>query len=359
MNKKNFCVDGKDYKIVIGSINYLEYTIQHRKSTVQLRKRIYKGFQVSNNIEDLYQVALKHIAWVLDKKVQDLLPKSKLHEYILNHKYRYKLRTYEQFKGVCDRYVTWCEKNKVVPHKITYEKARKFISEFAVGKQAGTIWNNQLVLKTIFNGLKKEKVIQDNVFADLPKVKKSPVSLMYFNSVQIKAIKEYCKAHNPQMLRAILLLYSCGIRPAELRTLQIYDVLFEDNLIEIRGKDAKGGKTKRVYLPDQVKSELTILQSFPPYWYVFGNKGLPAEKMISTNYLNDAHRKILLELKIIGRYALYSWKHTGAVAMVRAGINIKLIQQQLRHSSLDMTNEYLKNLGILDNDDLKNKMPGL
>jgi len=359
MNKKNFCINKVVYTIVVGERNYLEYFVQYKTSQHHIRKRLYKGFSVSDDLDELYPIALRQIAILQQKTLAELEPKSKLHEYIENHKYRYKIRTFEQFEGVCTRFTTWCKKNKVIPHKISYVKAREYISESASTRKNGTLWNIQLVLKTIFNGMKKEKICTENPFADLPKIKRTPTSLMYFNSVQSKAIKEYCQKYDTQMLRAILLLYSCGIRPGELRTLQIFDISIEEGFVEVRADQAKGGKAIKVVLPEQLKTLLTILQSYPPHYFVFGKYGNPSDKMVSQNFLNDKHRLILKELKIRGRYALYSWKHTGAVAMVRAGINIKLIQLQLRHSSLDMTNEYLKNLGLADNDDLKNKLPEL
>lgn len=68
---------------------------------------------------------------------------------------------------------------------------------------------------------------------------------------------------------------------------------------------------------------------------------------------------MLKDLNITGRYGFYSWKHTGAVMAVKGGINIKDLQLQLRHHSLDMVNEYLKNLGVTDSERLLNHFPGI
>lgn len=359
MKKKNFCLNKVNYTIVVGERNYLEFFVAYKSSSHVIRKRIYKGFSISDDLDELYPIALKTISQLSNKSIPELLHISKLHEYIHNHKYRYKPRTYSQFEGICNRFVQWCKDAKIIPHKISFDKAHQFIRESAETRKNGTIWNIQLVLKTVFNGLKKEKVISENVWESLPKIKKSPNSLMYFNSVQISMIKNYCIQHNPQLLNAISLVRSCGIRTDELRHLQVMDFLLEDNLIELRGEESKRRKTRKAFLSEQIKMNFSMLQNYPPHYFVFGKYGVPSEKMVSYNFLNDKHRLVLKELNIKGRYALYSWKHTGAVSMVRANINIKLIQQQFGHSSLDMTNEYLKNLGITDNDDLKNKLPDL
>jgi len=57
-------------------------------------------------------------------------------------------------------------------------------------------------------------------------------------------------------------------------------------------------------------------------------------------------------------YTLYSWKHSGVVAAYNAGVDIKTIQSQCRHQSLEQTDIYLKSLGLGINKAI-NKIPGL
>lgn len=359
MKKMKFKQEGIEFSIVIGTRNYLEFYVMHKSSSIVKRRRIYKGFSKSNDLDVLHKIAMKLL---LHKEYSDLckIPvQNKLEEYVENNMYRYKKRTYEQFKGIVKRFVYWCDSRKIRSHNITFDQCRKYIIECSSKHKKGTVRNIQLVLKTIFNGLVNEGTCATNPFAKLPKIKHYPESFLYFNSIQIQMIKEYCQVHNAQLLRAAHLIYTCGIRPNELREIQLHDISIEDNLILIHSENSKNGKSARVVMNSQVKAEMSLLQQFPSNYYLFGKYGIPSAKKVSYNFLNDQHRSMLKKLNINGKYALYSWKHTGAIAMVRAGINLKLIQLQLRHSSLDMTNEYLKNLGITDNDDLKIKLPNL
>lgn len=57
------------------------------------------------------------------------------------------------------------------------------------------------------------------------------------------------------------------------------------------------------------------------------------------------------------RFSLYSWKHTGAVRCVKSGMSLKSLQLQMRHHSLDQLNEYLRELGVLQMEDIKNDFP--
>jgi integrase len=259
---------------------------------------------------------------------------------------------------VANRFVTWCGAHKVKPEMIKLDQCLKYINYLnanAIGNN--TIFNVLLVLKAVYNGLLKESKIKYNPFILVPKIKRAPVSLMYFNDAQILAMKGYCSDHNKQLWIAIQLLFSCFIRPGELRLLQIYDVNLHDGYIEIKGEISKNGKTEKVIIPDYVRSQLSFLNDYPGYFYIIGKNGYPSADPVGTNYLNNTHRAMLNELKIRGHYAYYSWKHTGVVKAVKAGINIKELQLQLRHSSLDMVNEYLKNLGVLDSDMIRHHFP--
>ena len=68
------------------------------------------------------------------------------------------------------------------------------------------------------------------------------------------------------------------------------------------------------------------------------------------------HLAILKKLKFnTERHKFYSWKHTGAVQMVKNGIHIKYIQVQGRWHDLDQVNSYLRQLGMIDMQELKDR----
>lgn len=190
------------------------------------------------------------------------------------------------------------------------------------------------------------------------RIKQEAVSLMFFSDDQIQQFKEDLKIPY-QLWLAIQLLFYCYIRPGEQRHMRIEWINFEHRFIEIPGLHSKNRKTQKVSIPDAFYMELSHLKRYPNNYYVLSKSGNPGPVQISTKWLNDEHKKVLDRLTIRGRYAFYSWKTTGVVKAVKAGINIKDIQLQLRHHSLDMVNEYLKRLGIMDSEDLRSRFPSL
>jgi len=251
----------------------------------------------------------------------------------------------EYLKGRCPDKVTTND----IQNFLLYLHQRK-ISSNSITKYRNTLYT--LYAKAIDAGLAK-----NNPLKRVTGMKRHPKSLQFFSDAQIDKFKKTELA--PQLWLAIQFLYYCFIRPGEMRLLKISAINLEYNFIEIPGEISKNKKTEKVAIPQQFKKQIEFLQSYPNNYYILSKSGRPGQTPISTKWLNDEHRKILDKLNIIGRYAFYSWKHTGVVKVVKSGINIKDLQLQLRHHSLDMVNEYLKNLGVLDSEDLLNRYPTL
>lgn len=234
-----------------------------------------------------------------------------------------------------------------------------FIFLHAKGVSGNTIAKYRNTLHILYAKAIKHDLISRNPVDRIPQMKKEPKSLMYFNDSQIAKLKSEIEKNNPQLWLAIMLLYYCFIRPNEQRHLKIRDINLDFDFIEILGENSKNGKTQKVVIPTALKEKLQFLKQYPSGFYVLGKYGVPGPEMISQKWLNDNHKKYLDLLSIVGRYAFYSWKHTGVVKCVQAGLNIRDIQNQLRHHSLDMLQEYLKNLGVLQSIDLRDKYPSL
>ena len=61
----------------------------------------------------------------------------------------------------------------------------------------------------------------------------------------------------------------------------------------------------------------------------------------------SASLAMVLELGLSKRYKLYSFKHTGGVKLVNAGVNTWEIQKHFRHKSITTTERYLqKRFGV-------------
>jgi Phage integrase family. len=120
---------------------------------------------------------------------------------------------------------------------------------------------------------------------------------------------------------------------------------------------SKNGKDGFVSIPERFYNDLRNLKFIDNEGeYVFHSQD--KLKPISKNMMGERYRKLIKGLKLGNDYTLYSWKHSGVVTAYKAGIDIKTIQSQCRHQSLEQTDIYLKSLGLSVNLAI-NKMPKL
>ena len=63
-------------------------------------------------------------------------------------------------------------------------------------------------------------------------------------------------------------------------------------------------------------------------------------------YVIEKFREVKKELGLHKDYTLYSTKHTSAMAMAKRNVPPYAMMKFFRHSSLDITMHYLKDLGL-------------
>jgi integrase/recombinase XerD len=141
-------------------------------------------------------------------------------------------------------------------------------------------------------------------------------------------------------------VYSCGLRLNEALALQVGDIDSERMRIHIhRGK---GAKDRLVPLPAATLDVLreywkthrhpTLL--FPKTTYQGGV--VPGTKQtMSESTVQGALRRVVVELKFTRNISIHCLRHSYATHLLEAGVNLRLLQQYLGHSSLKTTARYL------------------
>jgi integrase len=119
------------------------------------------------------------------------------------------------------------------------------------------------------------------------------------------------------------------------------DIDFSKKVINIRAEVSKNQRACTIGIHEQLYNVLINLhlEEYHPRHFVFSHNLLPGLSQLHPNRIHDAWRDFRLEHGITK--TLYKLKHTGAGMSVEAGANIRDLQLQLRHSSLEMTQIYL------------------
>jgi integrase len=252
--------------------------------------------------------------------------------------------------------------DKINIQQFTEQHAKDF-NTYLIKKNLSPTTVNEYnrTLKSFFTDLVADELILKNPFGKFKKIPEHREGKHPFSNLQIAQLKnEICKT-DAQLWLAVNLMYYCFIRPGEIRMLKLSDIYFEEQKIKIRSEISKNKKTQYVSIPFQLL-DLMIKQELNKYnseFYVIGCDGEPGQEPVTRDFLSKKHKEITKRLGYSSRFTFYSWKHTGALAAWRAGISIKDIKEQMRHHSLDMTDIYLKTIGAIDCEDIRNKFPML
>lgn len=171
-----------------------------------------------------------------------------------------------------------------------------------------------------------------------------------FTEYEQQQIEKVLKKTNYRLYLFTRFIFYAYIRPEELRHLQVKDINMMTKTIKIRAEISKNGKTQFIPIMKPLAKliEKERLLNHPKHYYLFGADLETNDTLEYKNHATNEHRKVLLDLKIY-RYretVLYSWKHTGNIRAYLAGVDIRVIQMINRHSSLEMTERYLRKLGL-------------
>jgi len=222
----------------------------------------------------------------------------------------------------------------------TESKVKNFLNGLKGDKHANT-WNKYRdILERALKGIGVA-----HWFEDIPHLRAEATPAKYFQKSQRKILAQHLEKHEPELWLFVQFMFYTLIRPGELRNLKIGDILFDEGDIRVPAAISKNKKTQYVAILPPLLPAVMKLEDRPPGQYIFRK---PNGDQISNKIMYWRHRRALEHLGFGEGYTLYSWKHTGAIALHRQGVSVKEIMLQMRHHSLDQTDSYLRQLGVRD-----------
>jgi len=173
-----------------------------------------------------------------------------------------------------------------------------------------------------------------------PREKKLPVIL---SVEEVQAILG--RVRLPRYRVCLWTIYSCGLRLQEGTRLQVRDIDSARMMLHVR--HGKGGKDRYVPLPDPT------LEMLREYWkthrnptWIFPSEGRDhvvlkeSTEPMHKSSVQDAFRAALKGTKINKTASVHTLRHSWATHLLEAGVNLRLIQEYLGHSSPSTTSVY-------------------
>lgn len=259
--------------------------------------------------------------------------------------------TYITYQSKIRIFVLWLEREKIALNDIStisnqvinqffrYLIDDRKLSKISIGKYTELLTN-------AFEFFRKQKLIPFNPVFDLPPCNRiNDQAPRPISRIDIEAFKKEIMKDSELWL-AVMFEYYCALRPGhEIREMKIKDLDLVAGTVRVTRERAKNHRERIVTIPLQLLQELRSynLQSYNREFYVFGKGGLPGPVHIGKNKLNYKFNKIRTKLKMPREYKFYSWKHTAAVELDDNQIPLMDISRHYGHTSISITNEYMKN----------------
>ncbi len=157
------------------------------------------------------------------------------------------------------------------------------------------------------------------------------------NAAEMKTLIDSVK--NLKHRTIIMMLYSTGMRLAEIAALKIIDI--DSKLMRIKVVQGKGAKDRFTILSEQVLQELRAYYIiYRPTIYLFNGAraGSPLGVRSIQHLVQMALAKIGLESK---HYTVHTIRHSFATHLVDHGTDLRTVQGLLGHNSIQTTMRYM------------------
>lgn len=326
----------RDIKTWAGDI-YYEYTLQEKKLTTDLLKKVYRdkflstGEQTVESQQEINDITIKAAFDIaMEKKKAVTRAKTAItYQTTVNH--------FMEFLG---------DKANESIDNLNSTLCNSFIDHLIQKKFANKTLNNQsLFLSTLLNTMVKSEILKANPYKPTFYPEEETTHFA-FTENQIKDIFTELKSYDKIMYLNAAMIFYGFLRPKELRSLRIENIKLKDNVIFLPANVSKNRISRTIEILPPLKDIIMKYDlNYPGHFFVFG-KEEPGPLPVGTNYFNTKFREFFTEMELGSEYTVYSFKHTGVIMHFLAGFDLRWLQDQTGHKDISNLMKYLRSLGL-------------
>lgn len=224
---------------------------------------------------------------------------------------------------------------------------RSWIADMLKDGQSARTANLKLsALNNYFKFLLREKHISANPAQHVARPKMSKRLPEFFEATALnRALDHTVENDDFEDLRNRLIievLYTTGMRRAELVSLQTANIFFDERVLRVTGK---GDKEREIPIPIELVYKLQaymvlLKEKFPEAKYLFlSKKGVT----LYPAAVNKIVTKVLAEEGISGKRSPHTLRHSLATHLLNNGADLNSIKEVLGHANLAATQVYTHN----------------
>ncbi len=235
------------------------------------------------------------------------------------------------------------------PEEIDFFVIREYLgSLYGVCKRT-TIARKLSAIRSFFYFLEKKGLGEGNPAADISTPKQGkyiPEYLPVDDMFRLLQVPDRSKPLGLRDLAIIEVLYSCGIRVAELAGLDIKDIDFDQRLVRVIGK---GNRERVVPIGKKaLKAVADYMEAVLPLRRKSRKGGTGGDALfinyrggrLSTRSIGTIVKRYVRECGLAGEITPHSLRHTFATHLLDGGADLRSVQELLGHVSLSTTQKY-------------------
>ncbi|NQT76187.1 MAG: site-specific integrase [Bacteroidetes bacterium] len=210
-------------------------------------------------------------------------------------------------------------------------------------------YNNILaVCRVIFNWMVEKEYIKQNPFDKIKKKKTgSKIRVMDIDEADRKKIRDYLQKENRPYYAIMMFAFHSLLRPKEISHIKIGDIDLEKQVVVVKGSIAKNHNTRYAPIPDVmvdlVKELIEGVYTLRKNWYLFSAYGFrPGPVRRDSREIARYWSVLRKTLRLKKEIQFYSLRDSGIIQMIRDGRSPKEVMEAADHSSIEVTNKYVK-----------------
>ena len=266
---------------------------------------------------------------------------------------RYSPLTVRNYMHDIEEFVAWGQTagERFRLDQVEGKDVREWIMDLSDSKRLNSASVNRAVssIRSLFKYMRCEGIIEKDVFATVKSLRTQKRIPKFINEQDLVVVVEkvLSQLHSDDRTERrdallVLMLYTCGIRLAEVVAID-YDHFLDDfNSLKIRGK---GDKERIIPITKRIKDEIKhyIAQNSDENICISQEKALFLSKEGERISRSDVQRSVARLLRgcgVQGKCSPHVLRHTFATHLLNDGADLREIQELMGHSSLRATQVY-------------------